>query len=135
MSVIPIFGYEATRDLQFLSLNVIIHILCPVAFIVSIVKVSVHWFLAHKSCILNEHEGKLSLSVTKNYLSLFSLLPFCISTFLLFPLHHHYISFVLTFGVNVFLHFSMRFLKKKGVTGSYHITHVLILLLIDINVL
>ena len=80
--------------LRILSLiNVIMHILNPVAFIFGSL------ILDAQSCIFNEHEGKLSLSAIKNDLPSFSFLPFCISTFLLFSLHHHhhhYTSFVLT---------------------------------------
>ena len=62
-------------DLKSVSLHVIMHVLFPAAFIVLLKVWFTHGFLARKSGILNEDEGKLALSFTKNNFS-FSLLPF-----------------------------------------------------------
>ena len=62
-------------DLKSLSLHVIMHVLFPAAFIVLLKFRSTHGFLAPKSGIFNEDEGKLALSFPKNNFS-FSLLPF-----------------------------------------------------------
>ena len=62
-------------DLKSLSLQVIMHVLFPAAFIVLLKVRFTHGFLARKSGIFNEGEGKLALSFTRNNFS-FSLLPF-----------------------------------------------------------
>ena len=62
-------------DLKSVSLHVIMHVLFPAAFIVLLKVWFTHGFLARKSGILNEDEGKLALSFTKSNFS-FSLLPF-----------------------------------------------------------
>ena len=69
--------------------NVIMQVLFPAAFIVQqIVAVPVHWFLARKSYMFHENEGKLAYLRRKTFVSS-SLFGFC--TFLLLSdSHHHY---------------------------------------------
>ena len=77
-------------DLKSLSLHVIMHVLSPAAFIFLLKVRFTLGFLARKSGIFNEDEGKLALSFTKNNFP-FSLLRFLLLySSIVFVLYHHH---------------------------------------------
>ena len=112
MSVIPLFGYEATGDLESLSLYVIMHILFPAAFIIS-------QLLKFRFTDSWRANRVYLISTKANFLppkTIFLYFPFSLSASLHFfcfppppPLHF----FCVDVGVNVFLPSLMRFLLKK----------------------
>ena len=93
-------------DLKSLSLHVIMHVLSDAAFIFLLKVRFTHGFLAGKSGIFNEDEGKLALSFTKNNFHFPSSL-FCFSTFLLF------LSFITTTSTSTTIYYCQEMIGKR----------------------